>query len=402
MLPAAPRLLYLHHVNVVLRMRTGFQLVTRSCEARSLLDCVALTTPAHPSAALSPGIDNNDDKQPVLMPWVGFGTYRLGKNRSRSATLEALKNGYRHIDTAFVYGGQTTEIEVGKAIQDALQHDIIQSREDLFVTTKQWREHHGYDASMECLDISLERLGLEYVDCWMMHWPGPCWKSKPRQEKDQSRETKRDHTDECDADELWVYAKDGMGQDEIVSLRAETWRAMEDAYRQGKARCIAVSNFTVQHLETLKQTATLWPPAVNQIECHPYYPQKDLLEYCQKEGVVVQAYAALGGQDGTKAKWKALGGKLLETAPVIDAAKRLSNPNKRVTPAQVLLRWALQRNSAIVPKTSTPERMKENADIFDFVLTDEEMIDISSVAPSVEGDGRLCWRTEPLRMLDFS
>mmetsp|Transcript_30994 Transcript_30994/g.65988 ORF Transcript_30994/g.65988 Transcript_30994/m.65988 type:complete len:396 (+) Transcript_30994:30-1217(+) len=384
-------------------MRTGFQLAARASEARSLLDCAALATPVHPSAAVSPGDTgdkNVNEKQPVLFPWVGFGTYRLGKGRSRSATLQALNNGYRHIDTAFVYGGETTEIEVGKAIQDALQRDIIQSREELFVTTKQWRDHHGYDASMKCLDKSLKRLGLDYVDCWMMHWPGPCWKSKPRQEKDRSKGTKRDHESEGKGDDPWVYAK--VGQDEIASLRAETWRAMEDAYRQGKARCIAVSNFTIQHLETLKETATLWPPAVNQVECHPYYSQRDLREYCQKEGIVVQAYAALGGQDGTKAKWKALGGKLLETAPVIDAAKRLGKSSKRVTSAQVLLRWALQNNCALVPKTCSPERMRENADVFDFALTEEEMLDISSIAPSVEGEGRICWRTEPLRMLNFS
>ena len=163
---------------------TGFQAVQRASNARSLLDCAPLTTPVHPSLIVSDGIVDTDDiERRVLMPWVGFGTYRLGKNKSRLATLQALQQGYRNIDTAFVYGGQTTEIEVGKAIQDALEQDIIQHREDIFVTTKQWREYHGYDTSMKCLDMSLERLGLSYVDCWMMHWPGPCWKSKPRQEK---------------------------------------------------------------------------------------------------------------------------------------------------------------------------------------------------------------------------
>lgn len=160
------------------------------------------------------------------MPWVGFGTYRLGQRQSRLATLEALKNGYRSIDTAFIYGGQTTEIEVGKAIQDALQQGIIQSRDEIFVTTKQWREYHGYDASMKCLDLSLQRLGLDYVDCWMMHWPGPCWKSKPREEKGHAG-TKREReevTGENEEDDQWEYAKDGMGKDEISALRAETWR----------------------------------------------------------------------------------------------------------------------------------------------------------------------------------
>lgn len=118
---------------------------------------------------------------------------------------------------------------------------------------------------------------------------------------------------------------------------------------------------------------------------------------------MIQAYAALGGQDGTKAKWKELGGNLMESVPVVDAAKRLTNANNmEVTPAQVLLRWAMQRNTIVVPKTSSPLRMKENANIFYFELTEKEMLDISNVAPAVENDGRICWRTEPLRMLDFA
>ena len=239
-------------------MRSGFQYVPRACDARSLLDCAALATPVPPSAA---SITGGAEKQQVLMPWVGFGTYRLGQKKSRSATLEALTNGYRHIDTAFVYGGQTTEIEVGKAIEDALEKDILQKREDLFITTKQWREYHGFDASLKCLDKSLERLGVDYVDCWMMHWPGPCWNSKPRQEKDSSdpRSTKRDHeTSEKDGEDdgIWDMAKDGMGKEEIVALRAETWRAMEDAFRQGKARKLPCTGASMHAIIEMFQITT--------------------------------------------------------------------------------------------------------------------------------------------------
>lgn len=371
----------------------GFQGVSRAIDSRGLLDCAILTPLTHyPSPIVNIDANANaNDGNCVLMPWVGFGTYRLGKRQSRAATFEALKSGYRQIDTAFIYGGQTTELEVGKALQDALQMGVIKSRQDVFITTKQWREYHGYDASMKCLELSLERLGLDYVDMWMMHWPGPCFESR---DKRQTASSSGGATSE--EDDPWLHAKEGMGINEISALRAETWRAMEDAYRQGKARSIAVSNFTVKHLETLKETASLWPPAVNQIECHPYYPQSDLIEYCQKEGIVVQAYAALGGQDGTKAKWKALGGKLLESAPVLDASKRLNK-----TPAQILLRWSLQRNCAIVPKTCDPNRMKENSDIFNFELSEEETQAIASLSEGVGDDeGRLCWRTEKLRMLD--
>lgn len=362
----------------------GFQAVSRAIDARSLLDCSVLTTPRRdPSSELH----FTNELKKVLMPYVGFGTYRLGKRQSRVATLEALKVGYRHIDTAFVYGGQTTEMEVGKALKDALNQSIIKSRQDVFITTKQWREYHGYDASMKCLELSLERLGVDYVDCWMMHWPGPCWESRDKRQQSEGAAIE---------DEIWLNAKDGMGMNEITSLRAETWRAMEDAYKKGKAMSIAVSNFTIQHLEALKKTATIWPPAVNQIECHPYYPQNDLIKYCQNEGIIVQAYASLGGQDGTKAKWKALGGKLLESAPILEASKRLNK-----TPAQILLRWSLQRNCAVVPKTCDPNRMKENKNIFDFNLSEDEMKVISSLSERVgDNEGRLCWRTEPLRIPD--
>ena len=116
----------------------------------------------------------------------------------------------------------------------------------------------------------------------------------------------------------------------------------------------------------------------------------------------MQAYAALGGQDGSKAKWKLLGGKLLESDPVVDIAKRLSETSSRsITSAQVLLRYALERNCSIVPKTSSVDRMKENTEIFDFTLTNHDMKALSCIAPNIEGDGRICWRTEPLRMLDF-
>eukprot|EP00986_Skeletonema_menzelii_P009769 scaffold4530_cov146-Skeletonema_menzelii.AAC.12 len=368
----------------------GFQGVSRAIDARCLLDSAILTplTQNYPSRGHDVVTYDAEDVSCVLMPWVGFGTYRLGKRQSRTATFEAIKSGYRQIDTAFVYGGQTTELEVGKALQDALKMGVINSRQDVFITTKQWREYHGYDASMNCLELSLERLGLDYVDMWMMHWPGPCFESRDRRQTNSSESA-------ANKEDPWCHAKEGMGINDIAALRADSWRAMEDAYRQGKARSIAVSNFTVKHLETLKETATLWPPAVNQIECHPYYPQNELIEYCHKEGIVVQAYAALGGQDGTKAKWKQIGGKLLESTPVLEASKRLNK-----NPAQILLRWSIQRNCAIVPKTCDPNRMKENSNIFDFELSEKEMKDIANLSEGVGDEGQLCWRTEKLRMLD--
>jgi aldehyde reductase len=314
-----------------------------------------------------------------------------------------LKQGYRCIDTAFIYGGETTETQVGLAIQDALQQGILGDRKDLVIQTKHWRNYHGYEPTLQCLELSLKRLQVEWIDVWLMHWPGPAWNTMGRRK------------DVIAKDGPWQYAS--HSKDDLPMLRAETWRAMEKALEEGKVKAIGVSNFSVAHLERLKQTATIWPPAVNQIECHPLYPQKELLEYCAEEGIVVQAYASLGGQDAGKAFWKKVYPpkkgeqpvtKLLNSPPVLNLSKEVDR-----TPAQVLLRWALEKNLALVPKSSSPERMSENASIFDFSLSLEQMERLESAlanaiaeAASKEGESvadmaRLCWRNDPLRLLDF-
>jgi diketogulonate reductase-like aldo/keto reductase len=346
-------------------MSSPFQATAKAAEAQSLTDGVPLAP-------------NN-----VVLPWVAYGTYKLGKDRAYGATLDALRVGYRAIDTAFIYAAEKTETEVGRAIQTALEDEILSSRDQLFVITKHWRKYHGYDATMECLNKSLRRLGLTYVDLYLIHWPGPAYVTPFRSKN------------VLESEGPWAYASSTA--QEMVHLRSETWRAMEDALRCGKVRAIGVSNFSVQHLETLKKTATIWPPAVNQIECHPLYPNTEVVEYCQKEGIVVQAYAALGGQDATKVQWEELlDGKTLLTCPVV---AKIASAHK-VTPAQVLLRYALQKNYAICPKTSKRLRMRENSDIFGFSLTDTDMKQLQDL--EVPGESaRLCWRNDPFRLLNF-
>ena len=340
----------------------------------------------------------------VILPWIGYGTYKLGKTTARELTLEALKQGYRCIDTAFIYGGETTETQVGLAIQDAMDQGILE-RQDLVLQTKHWRKYHGYEPTLQCLNLSLKRLQLNHIDVWLMHWPGPAWTTMTRRKDDIAEHGP------------WHYAVTSQGH--LPALRSETWRAMETALQEGKVKAIGVSNFSVAHLKRLKETATVWPPAVNQIECHPLYPQSELLEYCKQEGIVVQAYASLGGQDAGKTFWKKVyppkkGAesvtKLLNTPPVSTLSKQVER-----TPAQVLLRWALEKNLTFVPKSSSPERMVENANIFDFCLTKEQMNKletqlvgaVSEAAKregedaSVQGMARLCWRNDPLRLLDF-
>jgi diketogulonate reductase-like aldo/keto reductase len=356
-------------------------------------------TPANEATSLTDGAELANG---VVLPWAGYGTYKVGKLISRECTLEALRQGYRCIDTAFIYGGETTEKQVGLAIQDAVSEKLL-LREDLVVVTKHWRKYHGYEPTMTCLGLSMKRLQLDYIDLWLMHWPGPAWKTMNRR-KDAMAENGP-----------WFYA--AHSKEDMPHLRSETWRAMEDAVKAGKVKSIGVSNFSIAHLERLKKTATIWPPAVNQIECHPLYPQTELLEYCVKEGIVVQAYASLGGQDAGKAFWKkvykktgkeAAVTKLLNTPPVLGLAKEVDR-----TPAQVLLRWALEKNAALVPKSSTPERMAENSDIFDFSLSPEQVLGLETQLQqalsqaaeteqeSVKAMGRLCWRSDPLRLLEF-
>lgn len=374
--------------------------VTISVDGRTMTGLAPLRAVCgRDSQSLTDGVQLSNG---VILPWIGYGTYKLGKNVARQLTLEALRQGYRCIDTAFIYGGETTEMQVGLAIQDAVKEGILE-RKDVVIQTKHWRSYHGYDPTLKCLDLSLKRLQIESIDIWLMHWPGPAWTTMGRRK------------DEIAKHGPWKYA--AHTKEEIPTIRSDTWRAMESALKAGKVKAIGVSNFSIAHLERLKRTATVWPPALNQIECHPLNPQRELLEYCAKEGIVVQAYASLGGQDAGKTFWKKVyphkkGQEpvtgLLNTPPVVELSK-----NMKRTPAQVLLRWALDKNLAIVPKSSSSERMVENTRIFDFFLSAEQIETLESelarvLADAADKEGelpdamaRLCWRSDPLRLLDF-
>jgi diketogulonate reductase-like aldo/keto reductase len=402
-----------HPHNAPLKLSITPFRVTTANEARYLTDGVCLKTSWSP------------DPSPVILPWVGFGTYKLksgtaGSSSSTSsstiktrsgaarnndnkvtssipngvyqATLQALEHGYRSIDTAFIYGGETTEGFVGEAIQAALQQKILHLRREVFVTTKHWRNYHGYDATMKCLQLSLQRLQLDTIDLYLMHWPGPS-------------NAKRKDNENSDASKDWI------------ALRAETWRAMEDAVQQGFIRAIGVSNMTIRHLQALQATARIWPPAVLQIEVHPLHPQTELRRYCHEQGIVIQAYASLGGQDTGKKGWKQLLGKegqkrevqsdLLHAAPVEQLAQAM-----HATPAQVLLRWGLQQECVLIPKTANVHRLLENKGVLDLpTLTAEQMQklqdDLQAIVrennpdQSLDEVTRLCWRNDPLRLLNF-
>jgi diketogulonate reductase-like aldo/keto reductase len=215
----------------------------------------------------------------------------------------ALELGYRSIDTAAAYGN---EAGVGRAIRASGV-----PREKIFVTTKLWNDDQGYDATRRALDASLKRLGLDYVDLYLIHWPG-------RKSKD-------------------------------------SWRAMEELRAEGKARSIGVSNFLPQHLEDLLSIATI-VPTVNQIEFHPYLQQPDVLAFCAERNIRVEAWSPL------------MRGKVVE----VPLLKELGAKHGK-SPAQVVLRWNLQRGLVTIPKSVRRERLAANADLFDFTLSDDEV-----------------------------
>ncbi|QHV89227.1 oxidoreductase [Streptomyces violascens] len=247
------------------------------------------------------------------MPQLGFGVWQVPDDEAFTAVGAALDAGYRSIDTAAAYGN---EEGTGKAIA---RSGI--PREELFVTTKLWNSDHGYDAALRAFDSSLEKLGLDHVDLYLIHWPLP--------------------------------AKD---------TAVDTYKALEKIHSEGRARAIGVSNFLPEHLERLID-ATSIIPAVNQIELHPHLQQRAAREYHDEQGITTEAWSPLGQGKG-----------LLEVPAIVAIARK-----HHVTPAQVVLRWHVQLGNVAIPKSVTPSRIVENIDIFSFELDDEDMAAIRAL-----------------------
>ncbi len=239
------------------------------------------------------------------MPEVGLGVWQSPRGEgTQGAVRAALELGYRHIDTARIYGN---EKDVGIAVRESGV-----PREEIFVTTKLWNDDQGHDSALRACDASLARLDLEYVDLYLLHWP-------------------------------------------VAGKRLESWRALEKLQSDGKCRAIGVSNFLTSHLEELIAHAKV-VPAVDQFEMTPFLQQREARATCKKHGIVVQAYSPL--THGTK----------LDHPVVVQVAKQAAR-----TPAQVLLRWGIQSEAVVLPKSTKRERIAENAAIFDFTLDAEAM-----------------------------
>ncbi|WP_031027369.1 aldo/keto reductase [Streptomyces sp. NRRL WC-3725] len=251
----------------------------------------------------------------IEMPQLGFGVFQVPDDETTAAVTTALQAGYRSIDTAAIYGN---ERGVGRAIAES---GI--AREELFVTTKLWNEDQGYDATLAAFDASLDKLGLDYVDLYLVHWPAPT----------------RD-------------------------LYLDTWRAFEKILGEGRTRAIGVSNFQVSHLERLLENTGV-APVVNQVELHPGLQQQELRAFHERHGIATEAWSPLAQ------------GAVLDDPAVADLAGKYG-----VSPAQVVLRWHLQIGNIVIPKSVTPERIRQNLDVFGFELTDE---DLRSLAASDRG-----------------
>ena len=250
----------------------------------------------------------------IEMPSIGFGTYKSGNNEDTARIVKyALEIGYRQIDTASFYGN---EVGVGKGIKDS---GI--KREEIFLVTKLWNDDHGYEKTIKAFNKSLERLQVEYIDLYLIHWPN--------------------------------------------KLNAETWRAFEYLYKIGKVKAIGVCNFKIGHLEELKATAEIMP-MVNQIEIHPLSSKDTMLDYCNKNNIQLVAWSPI------------MRGKIFSNELIIALAEKYKK-----TIAEIILRWHIQRGVIPIPKSSNEERIKENIDIFDFKISEEDMAIIDSLN---EGD----------------
>lgn len=245
------------------------------------------------------------------MPIIGLGTFRSEPKDAYNAVKTALNNGYTHIDTAAIYGNEDA---VGNAIKDSNL-----SREKLFVTTKVWNSDQGYKNTIKAFNESLTKLGLEYVDLYLIHW--------------------------------------FKGYD----LALDTWRAMEDLYKQGKIKAIGVSNFNIHHLQYILDNCEI-KPMVNQVETHIYLQNHFLQKFCVDNGIQLEAYAPLMSSHIKE---------LLENETMIKIAKK---HNKSI--AQIAIKWLTERNIVVIPKSVTPSRIIENIDIFDFNLDNDDMKEI--------------------------
>ncbi|MEO4004925.1 aldo/keto reductase [Flavobacterium sp. CAU 1735] len=264
----------------------------------------------------------------VSIPEIGFGTWQTPDGATAVlAVKSALENGYRHIDTAAIYGNEKS---IGQAIADS---GI--DRKELFITSKLWNSERGYESTLKAFEKTLSDLQTDYLDLYLIHWPANAkqfsdWKQK----------------------------------------NADTWRAFEKLYQDGKIKAIGLSNFMVHHLEALLETATV-KPMINQIEYHPGYLQAEVVAFCKANDILIEAWSPLGT------------GKMLNDPTLLEIAA-----NYTVSVAQLCIRWCLQNETLPLPKSVTPERIKQNLNVYHFEISESDMKRIDAL-PYIGGSGLL-------------
>ena len=287
----------------------------------------------------------------ALMPSVGLGTWKSAPDKAGQAVEYALTEAlYRHIDCAAIY---QNEKEIGQAFKKVFSGNALK-REDVFITSKLWNSAHGKDEVRKACEKTLSDLNLEYLDLYLMHW-GIATPSHWAIPTNGGQEAE--------------YDEHGILVTEKIPIR-ETWEAMEELVRAGLVKAIGVANFTAPMLIDILTYATI-PPAMNQIEIHPYFQQTRLIEFCQSKKIAVTAYSPLGSPGNFVAKG-------LPAVLEDEVINKIAQVHQK-TNANILVRWAMQRGTVVIPKSITPERIKENIDVFDFELSDSEMIDIATL-----------------------
>lgn len=253
----------------------------------------------------------------IGIPLLGLGVYQSppGKTTERAVSY-ALKIGYRHFDTASLYGNES---DVGNALRQSGRR-----REEVFIATKVWNSEQGYDTTLQAYERSLRRLGLTYVDLYLIHWP-------------------------------------------VQGMSMETWKAMIHILQEGKARAIGVSNYTIADLQQILHNSKDVVPAVNQVEFHPFLYHRQLLEFCKNNNIQLEAYSPL-----TR-------GKRLDHQTIVEIAKKYNK-----TSAQVLIRWSLQHGAVVIPKSIHEDRITENSQVFDFQLEPDDMSLLDSLNENLQ------------------
>ncbi|PNF24350.1 1,5-anhydro-D-fructose reductase [Cryptotermes secundus] len=294
---------------------------------------------------MSVKLNNNRD-----IPVLGVGTLFAKQGEAEQLVKDAIDIGYRHFDTAMAY---QNEKEVGAGVRAKIAEGVIK-REDIFITSKLWNTKHKRELVVDACKETVSKLGLEYVDLYLIHWPFAF----------------------KDSEELWPKDSDGkvqLADDDYV----DTWKGMEECVKLGLARSVGISNFNTEQINRVLEVATI-KPAVNQVECHPYLNQSKLIAFCKERGIVITAYCPLGSPNSiAKADFP---------APLKDPTLQELASKYKKSVAQIILRYLIQHGTVPIPKSSNKNRLKENFDIFDFELSSADVAAIDAL----DRNARIC------------